>query len=328
LRITPEKLVDLARSEAERQAESDDIVGAYLMGSVIDGDPLIGGHADIDLVLIHRLRPTLARQILPLSAEIHLDIAHHEISLYQQPRLLRTDPWLGPALYRPRLLLDHEHFLEWAHAGVRGRYNRPDHRLRRALTFLDHARQRPVKGTGDWLAAYLRAMLDGANAVASLAGHPAAGRRVVQRLQQHLSSLDQAAIYGRFLNLLGVEALSRLDFAQWLTAWARAFDAIGPDHPDARLAPVRRDYLLSGLRTIIENAAPQMALWPLLWSWFQIHRALDGRPGAAEHVSAWQEVRQQLGLADGDRQRRLDMLEDFLDTIEEVLHEWGDKYGA
>jgi hypothetical protein len=320
--------VDLARSEAERQAESSDIVGGYLIGSVTDGDPLFGGQADIDLVLIHRLRPSVAREIIPLSNEVHLDIAHHEIGLYQQPRVLRIDPWLGPALYRPQLLLDREHFLEWAHAGVRGRYNRPDYRLRRAQTFLDNARGRPAKGEGDWLAAYLRAALDGANAVASLAGHPAAGRRLVLRLQQRLLSLDQAGIYGRFLNLMGVEALHRLDAAKWLTAWARAYDAAALDNSDVRLAPARRDYLLSGLRTLIEDGSPQAALWPLLWSSAAIFRALNGRASSAEHLPAWQEIRQQLGLADGDRQRRLDLLETFLDTIEEVLHEWGDQYGA
>ncbi len=140
--ITRAKLVELARREAEARAASGDLVSAYLVGSVAYGEPLLGGTADIDLVLIHAEDPATDREIVPLSADVHLDIVHHGRQRYAQPRGLRIDPWLGPAISGPVFLYDPQHFFEWAQAGARGQFFRADHTLARARSLLQAARDR------------------------------------------------------------------------------------------------------------------------------------------------------------------------------------------
>ena len=39
MRITREKLIELARTEAERRAAREDVISAYVIGSVASGEP-------------------------------------------------------------------------------------------------------------------------------------------------------------------------------------------------------------------------------------------------------------------------------------------------
>ncbi|HLE23250.1 MAG TPA: hypothetical protein VI701_03005, partial [Anaerolineales bacterium] len=132
MRITRTQLIEAARREVERRAETDGLAAAYLIGSIVHDQAVLGGAADIDLVLIHDHQPDSRREIVGLSDEVHLDIAHHHRDQYAQPRLLRLDPWLGPAIYDPLPLHDPQHLFEWAQASARGQFLRPDHRAARA----------------------------------------------------------------------------------------------------------------------------------------------------------------------------------------------------
>ncbi|MCX6069670.1 MAG: deoxynucleoside kinase [Chloroflexi bacterium] len=237
--VTRAKLIDLARREAETRAASGDVVSAYLVGSVAYGEPLLGGTADVDLVLIHAKAPDVDREMVPLSADIHLDIVHHARERYAQPRGLRVDPWIGPAISGPVFLYDPQHFFEWAQAGARGQFFRADHAVARARSMLQSARTHlphplPPQLEADTL---LETTLDGANAAASLAGAPAAGRRLLLDLERRAQTLGRPEVSDGLVRLLGIDRCDGREVPSWLGAWARAFDAASPLTTDPRRGP-------------------------------------------------------------------------------------------
>src|SRR5512143_1211564 len=99
MRINRETLLNLASDTVARHAREDrGILSAYLCGSLLGEDYLLGGAADIDLVFIHMDAFPQAREIVRLTDEIHLDIAHLSQKDFREPRRLRLHPWLGPAI--------------------------------------------------------------------------------------------------------------------------------------------------------------------------------------------------------------------------------------
>lgn len=324
MRITTEKLLDLALKEAESRSG---IVSGYVIGSTANGDPLVGGTADIDLVLIHEYEPIVPREIIPLSHEVHLDVAHHSKRLYEQPRDLRVDPWLGPAMCEPVFLYDPSHFFEWAQASVRGQFHRSDYAHARAAAFLDRARESlsGLEVERLWLNGWLRALLEAANAVASLDGFPASGRRVMPQLKDKLTALGHPEIYGHFLRLLGVEHFEDTLVDEWVEAWMIDFEAASELSAHPELAEVRRDYYLGGYRSMIEDASAVEVLWQLLSTWDQAVHVLasedDNRPG-------WDQVLDTLQLSTDHAREREAELEDFMDQVEGVLDHWAEGVGV
>lgn len=328
--VTRSKLVDLARREAESRAASGDVLSAYLVGSVAGGEPLLGGTADIDLVLIHDGDPPAEREMAPLSADIHLDIVHHPRSLYAQPRALRIDPWLGPALSAPLFLHDPQHFFEWAQAGARGQFFRPDHTLARARALLDAARARlphPLPQHPE-LSTVLEAALDGANAAALLTGAPAAGRRLLLDLERRCPSPGHDQVVSGLVRLLGIDRHDGRSAPAWLGAWARAFDAAAPLTTDPRLAACRRAYHLAGYQALIEAGRPDAVVIPLLQIWERTLCVLEAHGRSEDHRPAWEDARRALGLDAPSLPTRLLELEGYLDSIETLIDGWAARSGA
>lgn len=328
MRITRQKLIDLAQTEVERQLQDGAaVLSGYLIGSVASGDPLFAGTADIDLVLIHRQPTPRARERRELSEHVHLDIAHHALERYQHPPALRVHPWMGPALAEPVFLYDPDHQFERIQAGARGQYHRPDHVLARAQAFLARARicaQEFAPPRPD-LARYLEGVLAGANAAASLAGPPAAGRRVALQLRQRTEQLGHPELAAGFLALLGAESGTAWDLPSWLTAWARAWDAA---EPNGRSRPqARRAYYLSAFQAFAEDGQPAAALWPMLDTWNRLIEALPAQ-AAPEHRPAWQDARARLRLSAAHAAERRRELDAYLDQVEAVLEGWGGEHGA
>lgn len=330
MRITREKLIDLARTEAERRAEREDVISAYLIGSVASGEPLLGGSADIDLILIHTAAPPIDREMVALSADAHLDIGHHARALYAQPRELRVHPWLGPALSNPVFVFDPQHFFEWAQAGARGQFHRPDHARQRARSFLTSARraQSALAQDPGWLALYLRAVQLAANAAACLIGTPVSGRRTVLELERRADALGQPEVFTGFLRLIGVDGSGEWLLPDWLTAWARAFDEAAAVSSDPRLHPCRQGYYRTGFQALAEAGRPDAVIWPLLVVWDRAITALEGHGRSEPHRSAWSDARVRLNLSDADRNARGQDLDSYLDHIETVVENWADKAGA
>ena len=81
------------------------------------------------------------REIVRISDEVHLDIAHYSRKLYRQTRELRLHPWLGPILYGCKILYDPQHFMDFTQASVRGQFYRPDQVMGRVQPQVENARQ-------------------------------------------------------------------------------------------------------------------------------------------------------------------------------------------
>ncbi len=330
MRITREKLIELARIEAERRAEREDVVSAYLIGSVASGEPLLGGSADVDLILIHTTSPPIDREMVVLSGDAHLDIGHHARSLYAQPRQLRIHPWLGPAISNPVFVFDPQHFFEWAQAGTRGQFHRPDHARERARSFLATARRAQSELAEDpgWLTLYLRAVQLAANAAACLTGMPISGRRAVLELERRAQSLGRPEVFSGFLRLLGVDDSGGWSLPEWLTAWGRAFNEAAAVSSDPRLHPCRQGYYRSGFQALAEAGRPDAVIWPLLVVWDRAMTALEAHSRSEPHRPAWSAARHQLDLTDASREARGEDLDAYLDHIETVVENWADKAGA
>jgi hypothetical protein len=66
-------------------------------------------------------------------------------------------------------------------------------------------------------------------------------------------------------------------------------------------------------------------LWPLLSTWTA---AISYLPGDQDRTSAWHKACQYLGLLEGGFAERVEALDSYLDTVEEVLEDWGRANGV
>lgn len=330
MKITRQHLIDLARKETLQRANHGDVISGYLIGSVARGEPLLGDTADIDLVLIHQSDPSRQREAVRLSHQIHLDISHHSKDLYMKPSDLRIDPWLGPALCEPIFLHDPDHFFEWAQAGARGQFYRPDHIYARATVFIKRARQGQslIALSQRWLKIYLRAAIDAANAVACLDRFPVAGRRLALDLAKQAAHFEFPELYDGFLQLIGGDHLSTWDIPTTLAAWARAYDAVtqGPAH--LRISACRRDYYLHGFQALVEGGHPEAILWPLLQIWERVMTTLPETDKNETHFKTWHTFLERVKLSERDSEQRRQMLQSYIDQNAAWIENWAKRTGV
>lgn len=322
MRVTREKLIDLAREEAERRGQTEDIISGYLIGSVAGGDPIIDGSADIDLVLIHKYEPERSREFVPLSEDIHLDITHHNSELYSYPPDLRIHPWLGPSMCEPIFLYDPDHFFERAQAGVRGQFYQIDYTLERSKAFLERVRNFRTECSPNcsWLRAYLNSILEAANAVATLGGFPVAGRRMALILQGRFKELGTEDQFVEFQYLLGSDHLPEDSLSDWIIAWETTYDEAG--YYDPAFNQARKNYFLKGFQNLMELEHPDAILWNLLTTWNAAVEVLKRTGELTQHNATFEDVLTQLNLSHGSRNTRDTELEHHLDNIEELLENW------
>jgi len=322
VRVTREKLIDLAREETERRSHTEDVISGYLIGSVARGKPLIDGTADIDLILIHQYEPARHREFIPLSENIHLDIFHHHSDLYAHPPDLRIHPWLGPSICEPIFLHDPDHFFERAQAGVRGQFYQIDNIHARSTTFLERARcfKKDMTDDHSWIANYTKSILESVNALVSLDGFPVAGRRMAVVLRDRLKDMGFEEHFITFQKLLGGDCLHATQLHDWLLAWEGAFDAAGNLSP--AFLPVRKNYFRHAFRNLIDSENFESVLWNLITTWNQAIEILGNTSEAAPYEIRWMDVRTQLGIAPESRELREAELEHYLDNIEVIVENW------
>jgi hypothetical protein len=330
LEVTRDKLIELAELETMHRAENSGLVSSYLIGSVAAGNPILGDTADVDLILIHEHEPSTQREIQRLSEYIHLDIYHHPKKRYMQPRELRIDPWIGPSLSAPVFIYDPQHFFEWAQAGARGQFFRSDHVFRRASALFKRARQAMslLPLSNRWLKTYARIALEATNAVVTLTGKPAAGRRLAIEIEQTTKDAGHPEVYQRFLQLLGGDALNTTLIPQWLSAWGYAFDTAAAISKEPELNPCRRMYYLKGFQALVDADRPEAILWKLLTTWERAIHTLAKSDNAAPHQAAWDSVRQRLRLSPKAMNSRAEELEEHLQSIEHLLSAWAEEVGV
>lgn len=333
MRITREKLLKLAQAQtAMRTMQNRRLVCIYLTGSLLDADPLLGGTADIDLFFIHDTPPPQAREIVPLSAEVHLDIVHLDQEQFQQPRSLRRDAWLGGFLCQnPLVLHDRGHWFEFVQAGVCAHFFRPENILQRVQPLLDAARQNwmTLHTTGEMDAAqstakYLSALEQTANAVACLSGTPLTERRLFLHFPQRAQAIGQPELSAGLIALLtgGADLSAEEPAPSWFAAWQNALaDASQSEHPPVSLHPARLAYYTRAAQALWSET-PAAALWIILRTWCA---ALECLPAAHASRPAFGELCRTLSL--DPLEERLEALDVYLDTVEELIESWAKQNG-
>ena len=327
MRVTRESLIRIAKETAQERAYNDrDIIAAYLTGSLVskETDPMLGGTADIDVILVHNSEPKHRREFVKLTPDFHVDISHRAKAEFKRPRELRLDPWLGWEMYDPMLLFEREKFFEFVQAGLRAgfEFNAPAPALQRSRILLKDARAiwRELLDISDTVAPkdvlqYMRSLYHAVNAVAELSGPPLAERRVMLEFASRAETAQRPGMDAALVGLIGASSLDASAIEFWLHAWKSAFEtATESSRVDSRIHPARMNYYQKSIQAMLGSDNPRAALWSLLHTWTL---AADVLP--ENELEAWRSACGQLGLTSAAIEKRLQGLDHFLDEVEALL---------
>lgn len=328
MRINKEILHNIARETvAARTRANRSILSAYLTGSLLDDEPLLGGTTDIDLVFIQDGQPKAEREIVSLTEAVHLDIQVHERGLYRQPRSLRLEPWMGPGLFRALPLYDPQHFLDFVQASVRGQFDLPENVLGRARSLAEKGRQGwfrlqsgNINSYKQVMHTYLAIIGLAANSIASLAGSPLPERRLLAGFYSRAEILRQPGMYSGLVGLLGALDITARKIEDWLPLWRVCLESLPEAETPLALSPARRGYYEMGIAALGTSERPAGGLWPLLTTWTEA--VLNGA-----QEDGWQQIFEALGFSEAVLPRRIEALDAYLDRVEETLDDWGKAYG-
>lgn len=334
MRINRDFLIKTARDQTARRLRVEkDVLAAYLCGSVLLDEPLLGGTADIDIVLIHAGTPKIAREIVRLNEDIHLDIAHHSESVYQQPRALRVDPWVGTAAQNhPVLLHDVRHWFEFTQASLGSQFYRSDHTAARARVLLNKAREawaQLSESRAPFIKKYqlfASAVENGANAAACLTGTPLCRRRFLSELPARLENSTAAGLTAGLISLLGFNQLTTESLQAILPDWEQAFNTVSaqPGAP-ADLQPVRLKYYRSAALEYLERGDVPAAAYPLFATWC---KTAGSMPATSPEYLAWLKAEKEIGLSKETLPEKIAALDAYLDHVEEVVDAWDENAGG
>ncbi len=323
MRITRDLLLRLAKENAEQRAFNDDtIIAAYLTGSVLHEEPLLGNTTDIDLVFVHNTPVAKTRELKALSPDVHLDIHHRCENDYHPPRELRTNPWLGYELYDPQLLYETKHFFEFNQASLRAGFDEPKSVLKRSYTLLAHARKiwmelqfSAESLTPAVLLQYLDALHHAANAVAELTGPPLSERRLLLDFPARAEAVDHAQFTPGLFGLVGGTNLVPAQLESWLPAWKNFFNfASEATAADIRIHAERLSYYEKAFLATLNSSTPLAALYPMLLTWTLAANVLP-----ENQIGDWQNACAELGFNNDTLEERLMALDHYMDAIEEKI---------
>lgn len=331
MRINRETLLKLARETvAQRTYKDRSIIAIYLSGSLLEDEYLLGGAGDVDLTFIHIDRVEPEREIVRLTDEVHLDIAHHAQKDYLQTRRLRMHPWLGPTIFYCQTLYDPQHMMDFTQASVRGQFDRPEYVLERANNQASHARQIWSKLAQEIppsevsaMDVYLQAVEYVVNAIAVLSGAPLTERRLLKDFQNRAEAINKSGLYAGLLGLLGGKAVNGEDIRSWLPDWDETYMGLPESSRPARLHSARRLYYRKAIETMLDKEEPRHALWPLLHTWTKAMQITKNDPSPQ-----WQNVCQKLGFMGEGYSEKVEALDAYLDMVEETLDDWGRANGV
>jgi predicted nucleotidyltransferase len=333
MRVTRETLIRLAKERIQEHLfNNDDLLAAYLTGSLLMDDPFLGGVTDIDMVYVTRDNPPRTREIVPLTPDFHFDILYRAKGDYTPPREVRVDPFLGYEIYDPMPLHEDQHFLEFTQATVRAgfEFQEPEIMLQRCRKLLADSRSiwfdlmdvreslNPVQ-----VRQYLDAVYLAANAVAELSGPPLSERRLLMDFPERAEQAERPGFRAGLIGLLGGTNLPPTTLETWLPKWKSTFTAAaetGKAHLNVHTARV--NYYLNAFEAMLGSQDPIVILWPTLRTWTYAALALAG-PQTAD----WGQACKQLGLLGTAFHEKVQGLDHFIDEIEIRLDEIAEEYG-
>jgi len=332
VRINQEMLIKIAKEHvAKRVRREKDLVAVYLTGSVSDGDPLLGGSADIDLIFVHKEEPPLKREVLRVTYEISLDIEHHHQSFYTYHRRLRQNPWIGFALCNHQnILLDQDHWLEFIQASVSSRFDSPENVYKRSEQFAEKSRKfwfdlnDPQEiDWEDWITLYLKAVGAAANAIACLNGPALTTRRFMLDFTSRAETLERLPLVGELTRLLGNEYMNEDLFNEWRKVWEETLKAANEkDNCPPNISKVRKAYFLLSVNAMADSGTLHAVLWPMIETWQQALTCLEDEG----HHQRWQDFLKALGFEKDKREELLGTVDQFIDQAEGLLEDYKNEY--
>ena len=328
MRINRDILLNLAREHAARMASSDrSLVCIYLVGSLLENEPMLGGLTDIDLICVHDRTPKAPRQVTRITEEVHLDIAHVNQDAYTHPRRLRTDAWTGGAVCsNPLVLYESVHWFDFTRANVAAQFWQPENVVARSRSFASRARQTWLNLSDETIAqgparlqAYLDAVNDSANALASLTGMPLPIRRLGIDLAKRLETLDRTDLLGGLVETFYNDTVTLEKFDAWLPAWRDALTALRsiPSAP-VSLGRYRKAYYEKAI-TALAGDRPAAALWILLRTWTHAAQIL---PQSEDSFKTWQNFAVELALDPKHFDDRISAIDSLVDRVDEAIEQW------
>jgi hypothetical protein len=333
MRITRELLLSTAKETVKRATYgSHDLVCVYITGSLIYPDPLIGGTTDIDMMYVHSVDAPVKREIVPITEEYHLDIAHLHQSAFSQPRSLRTDPWIGAFLCNaPIPIFDSGHWFEYIQAAVFSQFFQPLNVIQRVKPFAERARagwislQTCTEGFNPvTLYDYLKVMKNAANAITCLTSVPLTDRRFFIDYPIRTQELAMPGLSGGLSDLIVPADPIEPNWESWLADWRTDFGML-QKRTDAPLkySNGRQAYYEKAIEGLKETNQ-QAALWILLWTWTEISAMLS--PNGYQAV-AYADFCRVLALGNDQLQNRVNSLDAYLDVVEESIERWSQQNG-
>jgi predicted nucleotidyltransferase len=330
MRITREMLLKLAKDTTEKRFKPDPhVVAVFLVGSMRnDGDPLLGGTADIDLLVITKGEPLREREIVKVSTEIHFDLMFESEKAYAKPRELRGDPWRGWAMWDPMLLHEKGRFFEYTQSSLRAQFDDPVNILARSRALANRAREawtgfqfggEPNPGQ------YLAAVQDAGNSVAVLSGAPLPERRFIPAFSEKAKKAGRPELSNTLATMLGGLDVSPDDIRAWLGPWETTFETAAQSPAiDGRIHMARLAYYKNAILAALAANESTQALWLILHSW-----SLATQAGnlSIEQVETWNAASKFAGLRGPSFETRLQSMDHFLDAVDEMLDKMSTQYG-
>jgi len=333
MRITHDTMMRIAKDAVDRAIRKNrSIIAAYLSGSLIEEEFLLGGTVDVDLFFIHTDEVIVEREIIAMTEDVHLDITHHRYRDYQQPRDLRIHPWLGPVINNAHIMHDPQHFLDFTQASVRGQFDRADYILERIQGQLETARkiwfelQELNKETSiEEIYTYIKAIRLIANAIASFSNAPLTERRFLLHLKDRAEAIGSPGLYNGFLGLMGAPNIDEQIIKGWLHDWEKAYLEITEENRPVKLDKNRYRYYRKAFDAILDTTTPEDTLYPMVNTWIL---ALINLPKESESRKACSEAMNKLGLLGESFRERVLALDAYLDVIEEIVENWAKANGV
>jgi hypothetical protein len=328
MRVTRESLLRIAKETAQERAYNDtDIVAAYLTGSLLNVEPMLGGTADIDIVFVHKNKPKQSREFVKLTPDFHLDISRRTKDEFKSPRELRSDPWLGYEMYDPILLYEREKFFDFVQASLRAGFDfeQPPLMLQRCRKMLSHGRQiwmdlaevnEGEVGPKE-IRKFMKSLFHALNAAAELSGPPIQERRLLLEFPVRANAAQQTDLIAIAFGLIGANNVDVEKVKSWIPDWKSAFTLASENaNVDIRINTIRMNYYEKAIKAMLEAEIPMAALWPLLHTWTLAAEVLEG-----DQLKFWQNAASELGLFGVGFAERVDVLDQFIDKIEVTFDE-------
>jgi hypothetical protein len=326
MRVTRDSLIRIAKETAQERTYNDpEIIAAYLTGSLLNVEPMLGGTADIDIVLVCKNTPTKLREFVKLTPDFHLDISRRAKDEFKNPRELRADPRLGYEMYDPMLLYEREKFFDFVQASLRAgfEFEQPPLMLQRCRKLLAQSRRTWMELDGvesaptpAELRKYMRSLHLAINTVAEISGEPLQERRLLLEFPFRAEAAGRPGLSIGAYALIGASQVDAEKMNSWLGDWKAAFK-LASEKPavDIRINPIRANYYEKAIKAILEGENPQAALWPLIHTWTLASEVLEG-----DHLRFWQNAVEELGLG-SHFSERVEGLDQYIDEIETLLDE-------